>query len=39
MNNDNTDYVSNESGRFRDYLNYLSMGPVRTELIAGMTTF
>lgn len=27
MNNDNTDYVSNESGRFRDYLNYLSMGP------------
>ncbi len=27
MNNDNTDYVSNESGTFRDYLNYLSMEP------------
>ncbi len=27
MNNDNTDYVSNGWGRFRDYLNYLSMGP------------
>ena len=27
MNNDNTDYVSMNQGRFRDYLNYLSMGP------------
>ncbi len=26
-------------GTLRDYLNYLSMGPPSTELIAGMTTF
>ena len=40
MNNDNTDYVSNESGTLSRLFKLPQHGTtVRTELIAGMTTF
>ena len=40
MNNDNTDYVSNESGTLSRLFKLSQHGTtVRTELIAGMTTF
>lgn len=40
MNNDNTDYVSNESGTLSRLFKLPQYGTtVRTELIAGMTTF
>ncbi|STP16784.1 putative permease [Escherichia coli] len=40
MNNDNTDYVSNESGTLSRLFKLPRHGTtVRTELIAGMTTF
>ncbi|KUV52142.1 adenine permease PurP [Escherichia coli] len=40
MNNDNTDYVSNESGTLSRVFKLPQHGTtVRTELIAGMTTF
>ncbi len=35
MNNDNTDYVVMNQGRFRDYLNYLSMGPPSHRIDCG----
>ncbi|WP_214282911.1 hypothetical protein, partial [Escherichia coli] len=39
MNNDNTDYVSNESGTLSRLFKLPQHGTtVRTELIAGMTT-
>ena len=40
MNNDNTDYLSNESGTLSRLFKLPQHGTtVRTELIAGMTTF